>query len=159
MRSFLKLTKEAAFILIIASIISVFLNINLIRKYAEYDFKGDFLFLEGDTLPELITVYEAEELWQRGEAIFIDSRSQEEFKKGHILGAINVPLNSINSLQDLKNMDIPQERIIIAYCGGGDCKSSFYLAYFLQKAGFRNVKVLEGGWPKWFENGLPWEKD
>ena len=159
MRRFLLIVKESTFIIVIASIIGVFINIQLIKKYVNYEFKSGFISFEGNLLPPEISIYEAEELFQKGETLFIDARPQGEFKKGHILGAINIPVNSINSPEDLKNIKIPKDKLLITYCEGGDCKSSYYLAYYLQKAGYEKVKVLSGGWPAWFENGLPWNRN
>lgn len=156
MRKFLKLFKEVVLILVIASIIGILLNLKLIKKYFIYEYRENFILFEGNPLPEFITVYEAEELFRTGNALFIDSRSKEEFEKGHIPGAINIPLSSIESEKDLKEINIPKDKLLITYCEGGDCKSSLYLAYLLQKAGFNKVKVLEGGYPKWIENKLPW---
>jgi rhodanese-related sulfurtransferase len=159
MRNFSRIIKESVLIIIIASIIGVFINIQLIKKYINHDFNSEFIFFDENLPPQEITIYEAEELFQKGNALFIDARSKEEFKKGHILGAINIPLNSITSSEDLKNIKLPEDKLLITYCEGGDCKLSFYLAYYLQKAGYVKVKVLAGGWLKWLENGLPWNKD
>lgn len=46
--------------------------------------------------------------------IIVDVREEVEFKDGHILGAINVPLGEI------ENSNLDQEKTIIVYCKSGN---------------------------------------
>ncbi len=157
MKIMTKVLKESLFIILIACLIGLLTNIQLIEKYVNNEFDYGFVIVEKEFTPSEITIYEAEELFQKGKALFIDARPEEDFKIGHILGALNIPLNSIKSPEDLKTLNLPKNKMLITYCEGGDCKSSIYLAYYLLKAGYRKVKVLIGGWPGWLEAGLPRE--
>ncbi len=52
---------------------------------------------------------------QRG-AVVIDVRTPQEYKGGHVNGAINIPLDSIrNRMNEIKNMNKP----IITCCASG----------------------------------------
>jgi rhodanese-related sulfurtransferase len=54
-------------------------------------------------------------LVQQG-AVIVDVRSENEFKSGHIKGAINIPLNNIQSkVKDLKKKGKP----VITCCASG----------------------------------------
>ena len=73
-------------------------------------------------------------------ATILDVRSPEEFRAGHIKGAVNIPLGNLNeSIQDLRKASKP----IIACCKSG-ARSRLALTA-LSKAGLEAY------------NGGPWE--
>lgn len=47
--------------------------------------------------------------------LMIDVRKKSEYDSEHVVGAINVPLNSINDHLD----EFPRDTPFILYCGGG----------------------------------------
>jgi len=98
----------------------------------------------------------ARELHQQG-ALFLDARSSEVFKQGHIAGARNLPWESFDKRFDEILSDITPERDIITYCDGESCNLSHELAITLKAMGFSKVKVLVNGWTVWQEAGLPIE--
>jgi len=75
--------------------------------------------------------------------ILIDVRRSDEFSKGKIPGAINIPLDEIrNRLQE-----IPTTKTIYIYCEAG---LRGYLAQrILRQNGFENVLNLSGGYYLW----------
>lgn len=87
----------------------------------------------------------------REDAQLVDIRSADDFKKGHITGARNMPLaqfaSQIATLE--KNKDAP----IIVICQAG--MSAQGAAKQLIQAGFSKVAVLRGGMGKWQEANLP----
>lgn len=85
----------------------------------------------------------------RGEILLFDVRSPEEFAAGHIAGAINLPLESVN------RASLPQAsgREIVLYCRSG--KRSTLAATRLTEAGMPVVSQLEGGILSWEAAGLP----
>ena len=78
------------------------------------------------------------QLKQQG-AIIIDVRSPGEFKGGHIQGAINIPLQSIQSSLN----KIPKGKPIITCCASGMRSSS--AKSILKSAGYSDVHN-GGGW-------------
>jgi len=82
----------------------------------------------------------------------LDVRPSEEYKVGHIAGALNVPLSEIE--QHLANL--PKEQEIIAYCRGEYCVLAFEAIATLRKKGF-SARRLEEGYPEWKAAGLPVE--
>jgi 3-mercaptopyruvate sulfurtransferase SseA len=64
-----------------------------------------------DDAPRL-TIAEAKAAFDKGEALFIDSRSEQAFKDDHIKGAINITLQDDPS----KYGKIPKGKKIIVYC-------------------------------------------
>jgi rhodanese-related sulfurtransferase len=77
----------------------------------------------------------AQELLQRikdGEAILIDVRPAEEFRSGHIPGALSVPLGKLKGY--LKNL--PKGREVVAYCRGPYCIMALDAVAYLKKKGY-----------------------
>ena len=74
-------------------------------------------------------------------AILLDVRSVQEFKEGHLLGAINIPLGE---LKNKANLLIPNHgQKVIVYCQmGGRSKKAINLLY---KLGYNNLYQLNGG--------------
>lgn len=89
--------------------------------------------------------------------ICIDARSAAEFEKGHIRGAISLPLADFD--QSLaKNLALfSQNKPIIIYCGGEGCDLSDLLAQKLTAIGMDQVSVFAAGWTGWKTAGFPSE--
>jgi len=78
---------------------------------------------------------------------FVDVRSQEAFGKGHILGALGVPLYDLEKNQD----KISSMKKVVVYGDGEDEASR--AAVILFDLNFFNVYVLEGGLEAWQNAG------
>lgn len=70
--------------------------------------------------------------------IIVDVRSQEEFKKGHIPMAINIPIEDIKA----GNVSLPKGKVIIVYCETGG--RSAMAARELNNMGFRVINTIGG---------------
>ena len=93
-----------------------------------------------------IDIEKLEELKKQG-AVVIDVRSSQEFKEGHIEGAISIPEYEIKNRmkKELPNLD----QIIIVYCGTGHrSKRSQKL---LEKMGYSQVYNLVNGWQNYWD--------
>lgn len=77
-------------------------------------------------------------------------RPSEEYKVGHIPGAINVPLNKI--AQHLASL--PKDQNEITYCRGEYCVLAFEAVAALRKKGY-SARRLEEGYSEWQAAGLP----
>jgi rhodanese-related sulfurtransferase len=104
-----------------------------------------------------ISLDETEKLFFTDAAVFIDARSEEDYARGHIQNARNLPWHEV----DLKFMGVTEaldlEMPIVTYCDGETCELSHDLALFLRDAGFLNTRVLVNGWTLWQQAGLPVE--
>ena len=86
--------------------------------------------------------------------IIIDSRKTEEFKKGHIEGAISLPNTNLIE-DDIKNISADKSMTFLFYCNGIRCLRSSDSLYKIKAWGYTNLMWFRGGWNEWIENRLP----
>ncbi len=85
-----------------------------------------------------------------GGVMVLDVRPEDEFRLGHLPGAMNIPLRELKTR--LSKFKRSQE--IIAYCRGPYCVLSYEAVAALRGAGFK-ARRLEDGLPEWRAAGLP----
>lgn len=110
-------------------------------------------------LPDAAPEISFEDLWAAFEddkAVFIDSRPMEEYRDGHIAGALCVPYDDRKDHIERLRREVPRDRQVIAYCDAADeCESSKRLSGWLLEQGWRNVRYFSEGYPAWRDAGLP----
>ncbi|MDD8020723.1 MAG: rhodanese-like domain-containing protein [Acidobacteriota bacterium] len=129
----------------------------LVKRFIAGEFKQTFILKENYPQLVFISLPEAEDAWSRRQAVFLDSRSREDFNRGHIPGAVSVPFEELKMGDEGLLALIPDSPEIVIYCEGGDCQASLSLARILDSRGFRNLRVFLGGWAEWTQSGLPVE--
>ena len=87
---------------------------------------------------------------RRGEVTVLDVRPPEEFRAGHIPGALSVPLAEL----ERRMADLSRDRDIVAYCRGPYCVLAVEAVEILRARGF-TAHRLEDGVPDWRALGLP----
>jgi rhodanese-related sulfurtransferase len=84
--------------------------------------------------------------------IVLDVRPEEEYRAGHIPGALSVPVDALEAaLQTL-----PKDREIVAYCRGPYCVFSDEAVALLRSRGY-TARRLRQGLPDWRAVGMPVE--
>ena len=78
-------------------------------------------------------------------AYIIDVRSSQEYKEGHLDGAINIPYYEIN--KNIYKILPDTEREIVLYCEAGSRSKRAYKR--LVKLQYKNVYNLYGGLDNW----------
>ncbi len=98
---------------------------------------------------------DAAELMERlsdGNVVVLDVRPEEEYRAGHIPGALSVPVDALEAaLQTL-----PRDQEMVAYCRGPYCVFSDEAVAFLRARGYR-ARRLRQGLPDWRAAGMPVE--
>ena len=97
-----------------------------------------------------VTTADAVRLINKG-ALVVDVRKAEEFEKGHIVNARNVPLDQMQKGDDAINKQ--KNKILLAVCADGS--SAGRAAGHLRKAGYENAFSLKGGLAGWRADNLP----
>jgi len=108
------------------------------------DFLGDKDALEPIAFDELLSRA------KRGLVTVLDVRPPEEFAAGHLRGAVNIPIDKLES--GLAKLSTQRE--VVAYCRGPYCLMSFEAVLKLRKRGWK-ARRLQHGFPEWKAAGLP----
>lgn len=108
------------------------------------------------TFPVPVVLEELDELLADG-ALLVDSRSPENYRQGHLAGAVSLPLSLLDDQLNEFKQQVPREKTLVTYCSGYGCMDSFELGTRLLKEGFEDVLVYEGGFPEWRDAGRPVE--
>jgi ArsR family transcriptional regulator len=80
----------------------------------------------------------------------LDVRPAEEYRAGHIPGALSIPLNQLEKCM----RQLPADGEFVAYCRGPYCVLAFQAVEMLRKRG-RSARRLADGFPEWRAAGLP----
>ncbi|HBA83140.1 MAG TPA: ArsR family transcriptional regulator [Verrucomicrobia bacterium] len=86
---------------------------------------------------------------REGRVTVLDVRPAEEFKAGHIPGAVSVPLAELRR----RMKSLPRNREVVAYCRGPYCVLAVKAVELLRQEGFRASR-LEDGVPDWRAQGF-----
>lgn len=90
---------------------------------------------------------------KKGLVTVLDVRPAEEYAAGHVPGAINIPVDQLES----RLAGVPKRREVVAYCRGPYCLMSFEAVEMLRRRGFK-ARRLKDGFPEWRAAGLPVER-
>jgi rhodanese-related sulfurtransferase len=100
----------------------------------------------------LLSPTDAQNMLATGQAVMIDVREEDEWRKQHIPDSINIPLwqlkHHVNDLRQYK-------RTLIIQCQRGH--RSAQAANKLSNLGFKKIYNLDGGLDAWVQSGLPTE--
>jgi rhodanese-related sulfurtransferase/DNA-binding transcriptional ArsR family regulator len=91
-----------------------------------------------------VSLDELESMIENENVLLIDVRPSIEYKFGHIIGAISIPVNELT--EKLKN--ISKNKEIVAYCRGPFCTLSDEAVKILSEHGYK-VRRLDEGYPEW----------
>ena len=97
---------------------------------------------------------EAVRLINREDAVILDVREDSEFKEGHIINALHIPLPFVEDR--LTELQEHKDKPLLVYCRTGN--RSAKAASTLMKQGFSHVKKLNGGLIAWENAKLPVSK-
>ena len=154
-----KTIKEIVILVSVSVILAMVVN-TLSPRGIDLVGKWDTANLIGDTAgqPKIIdSVAWAKSIFDKGDVLFVDARSQNDYDNGHISGAISLPLGQFEAgIESFLNR-YPPEQPIVTYCSGRTCEDSHILAQALSDVGFTNVRVFIDGFLGWETGGYPIE--
>ena len=87
-----------------------------------------------------------------GTVTVLDVRSADEYRAGHVRGAISIPLRQL----ERRMAELPTDQEIVAYCRGPYCVLSCTAVDLLRAKGLR-ARRLADGFPEWWAHGFPIE--
>jgi rhodanese-related sulfurtransferase/biotin operon repressor len=97
-----------------------------------------------------------EELLQRArrdDVVILDTRPTQEYRAGHIPGALSVPVDELKA----RLRKLPKSKEYVAYCRGPYCVYADRAVELLTASG-RRARRLKEGFPEWKAAGFPVEK-
>jgi rhodanese-related sulfurtransferase/DNA-binding transcriptional ArsR family regulator len=90
---------------------------------------------------------------RRNEVVILDTRPTQEYRAGHIPGALSVPVDELKK----RLRRLPRNKAYIAYCRGPYCVYADRAVELLTASG-RRAQRLKEGFPEWKAAGFPVEK-
>ena len=108
------------------------------------------LYLKGFDDLEPVTLKDLRKRMRDGDVTVLDVRPEEEYRAGHIPGALSIPVAQLKR----RLTEIPKNREVIAYCRGPYCVYSVEAVGILRKHGY-HARRTDEGLPDWRADGLP----
>ena len=104
---------------------------------------------------ELMTAEELKKLMDEGaDFVVVDTQDERIFPIKHIRGAINFPWAPVIR----EPVNVPRNELLILYCGcAGEEASKSVARQLMANWGFKQIKVLDGGFNRWLRLGYPTE--
>ena len=91
-------------------------------------------------------------------ALILDARRSDVYAAGHIPSAQSLPVWEDGLQEKIARLGANHADPIlpmVVYCAGGECEDSHLLAQKLWLAGYRNLRIYDGGFPEWEARGWP----
>jgi rhodanese-related sulfurtransferase len=153
-----RVLRQALVIGALGLIVAAVVHFPLIKRFVRGEFRESFFQAAEYPGIRLITLEEGEDLWRLAQAVFLDARGPDLYDEGHVPGARSVPAAETERALPAAVLDLTRAGSLVVYCEGGDCQSSLLLAKRLHDQGFKDIRVMTGGWEAWTRAGLPAEK-
>ncbi len=104
-------------------------------------------------LPEVSPEDVRQEIDEGNGLTIVDVREGDEYRAGHVPGAIHLPRGFLELQVENRLPDSGAN--IVAYCAGG--VRSLFATETLRKMGYANVRSMAGGFTRWKQNGHPFD--
>ncbi len=85
------------------------------------------------------------------DTVFIDARLAGDYERGHLDGAISVPVDANDIVRRERTAALPKNARIVLYCQSAGCKFAERVGVKLLDDGFANLAIFKGGWMEWTE--------
>jgi len=105
------------------------------------------------TMTATLTPHETAELLTSKEVDIVDVRDEREFAAGHVVGARNIPLETLRADPDKYLVHKP----ILLVCQKG--VRSLSAAKLLERLGYEDIYNLDGGTAAWAKEGFQLDTD
>jgi rhodanese-related sulfurtransferase len=101
-----------------------------------------------------VNLAQAYDLFEKGQALFIDARPADEYAELHVPKALHITPEMLGKSPE-KVANISKDREIVVYCSQVSCDLALQVAEKLQALGFSRAQVFMGGFRAWDEAGYP----
>jgi rhodanese-related sulfurtransferase len=112
--------------------------------FIDGEYVEDYVYVPDFMTPEDLKKHIDE---RSADIVIVDTAAAPVWEDEHIPGAVNFPYS-----KNIKApVPLPRDKTLVIYCACKDHEDSTDVARQLSLLGYRNVKVLKGGWFKWLE--------
>jgi rhodanese-related sulfurtransferase len=88
----------------------------------------------------------------KADIVVVDNQPKAAYDIEHIPGAINFPW----ATQIKGPVNLPRDKVLILYCACDHEEDSTHVAkHLVNHFGYKNIKLLDGGWLRWIGLGYP----
>ena len=102
--------------------------------------------IQSEEVSRDISIDESKKLINQGEVtLILDVRDADEFAKGHLKNAIQIPVNELK--ENLNDIEKFKDELVLVYCRSG--KKSAEAINILKENGFKNLVHMKDGISKW----------
>lgn len=138
------------------------------KKKDDFSYVATLGYFTPRALPgaEVVDARKVSQLLQAG-ALYIDTRTEAEFKAGHVPGSKLVPYHEKSPKEadydaaldkfDVAQLGSDRNAALIFACNGAECWKSFKASQSAIKAGYKNVHWFRGGFPEWRTSGMKFD--
>ncbi|MGB6281112.1 MAG: rhodanese-like domain-containing protein [Syntrophobacteria bacterium] len=105
-----------------------------------------------------VSLKQVKEAYKSGAALLVDARDPEFFERGHIPGAVSLPVRDFDSVFPKLEEQLRAAPRVITYCDGASCEMSVELTEKLLFAGLEYIEIFTGGIQQWQGAGQPIEE-
>ncbi len=102
-----------------------------------------------------VSLKQVKEAYKSGAALLVDARDPEFFERGHIPGAVSLPVRDFDSVFPKLEEQLRAAPRVITYCDGVSCELSVELTEKLLFAGLEFIEFFTGGIQQWQGAGQP----
>ncbi|PNV85382.1 MAG: hypothetical protein C0610_12070 [Desulfobacteraceae bacterium] len=102
-----------------------------------------------------VSLKQVKEAYKSGAALLVDARDPEFFERGHIPGAVSLPVRDFDSVFPKLEEQLRAAPRVITYCDGASCEMSVELTEKLLFAGLEYIEIFTGGIQQWQGAGQP----
>jgi rhodanese-related sulfurtransferase len=89
--------------------------------------------------------------------VILEIQPEEEYRKGHLPGALSVPLEHVADL--VPDLVRDRDLEVIVYSAHSECNDGKRAARELEALGYTNVRSYDGGKRDWIDHGMPLENE
>jgi rhodanese-related sulfurtransferase len=89
--------------------------------------------------------------------VILEVLPEEDYRRGHLPGALSVPLDRVADL--VPELVTDRDVEVIVYSAHSECNDGRRAARELEALGYTNVRSYDGGKRDWIDHGLPLENE
>jgi rhodanese-related sulfurtransferase len=107
-----------------------------------------------------ISVQQAKAIYDKNEAVFVDARTFDEYKEGHVPGSMHMDKKYFDGAAGPMKAKNLKGQAVVIYCHGAECTDSQAVAQRFISLNYQigPIHIIKDGFPGWVAAGYPVDK-